>query len=627
MRSTPARAAVLGFLVIEQAKYSAEMLLRPLLIRASFSNFLIAAAWVTSCAHPETLRKTPALVAKQPSLPAPAPPPPLSLVPADVARTTLLASFVIPAFERSLSSGVALVKKAAPLPLDAKGVRDMLLAQVGLPPDVAAHLDLTAPIAGAAVGGGPGRSPLTAFTFAGRSALDVTQILEGLGRTVTRRGAAVQIENASGDRGWFLPQGNLVVFSDSDEALVRAGSLAIEARRGVNDDVLVTLSPEMMARAGGTDLKSALERLVAEVEQRAATGGNKIGPEGSRQIRDFAEYLIGAETVELALDLDAAAGASVLVRLNPRSGSKLEGLARQTRTISVDPALLATAAPGKDDVGFLATSTYGHLALEQFQRQRAKLPAGGDRAVLVAGQFLDALGEGLTGDFTLVGRAQPGLFGEIIYPVRDAAAAKRIGSALLANDKASLAALLRAAGQDESIEGKIIKVRQESVGKTRALHATVQLALRGDSKGALQKLIGPTGLEVFIAVVGGDRVAVTVGQGARARLAALGAGNAGKSGPSTKSRPLPAIADAVATASTRSFFFLLDLRQVLSLTMALGDDPRLRLLGAAVKNPMPTFGGAKGDGQGKVFTLDLIIPPACFSGIGVLLQAAMMTHS
>jgi hypothetical protein len=606
---------------------------RPLLVTASFWNLLLAAIWVTSCARSQTPPRTAALAAK-PAITVPAPLPPLSLVPVEVARTTLLATFVIPAFERSLASGVALIKQAAPLPLDAAGVRDMLLAQVGLPPDIAAHLDLTAPIAGAAVGAGPGRSPLTAFSFAGRSPLDVTQILSALGRTVARRGAAVQIENTSGDRGWFLPQGNLIVFSDSDEALVRAGSLAVEARRGVSDDVLVTLAPEMMARAGGTDLKSALERLVGEMEERAATGGNKIGSEGSRQIRDFVEYLTGAETAELALDLDAARGASLLVRLHPRAGSKLEELARQTRSIVVDPALLATAIPGKDDIGFLATWAYGHLALEQFQRQRAKLPADGGKPVEVAGRLLDALAQGLTGDLTIVGRAQPGLFAELIYPVRDAAAATRIQSALLANDKAALAALLRATVQGESIDGKVTRVKQESFGKNRALHATMELALRGDSKGTLPKLIGPAGLEVFIAVIGGDRVVVTVGQGARARMA-IAAGKAGvgtarrvaKPGSASSSGPSAAVAEAVATASTRSFFFFFDLRQVLSLTMALGNDPRMRLFGAAMRNPMPTFGGARGDGQGRAFTLDLIIPPACFTGIGVLLQTAMLTRN
>ena len=106
-----------------------------LLLRAQASVIVIACVFacfsVSSCARPAP-KPASAAAAK-----APAPvagPPPLALVPVDVARTALVASFVLPSLDRSLVNGVALLKKAAPLPLDPAGVRDMLLAQAGFRP-------------------------------------------------------------------------------------------------------------------------------------------------------------------------------------------------------------------------------------------------------------------------------------------------------------------------------------------------------------------------------------------------------------------------------------------------------------------------------------------------------------
>ena len=200
------------FPVRRPAKYSGLMipsLSMSLLSRRRLS--LIAVALGGACAHPVPPPHT-AVMAISPAPPPHVEPPPLALVPADVARTGLAATFVIPSLDRSLSTGVALVKQAAPLPLDAAGVRDMLLGQVGLPPEVARHLDLGAPIAGAVVVSDRTPSQLAAFSFAVRSPSDLAGLLGTLGRTVSRRGDAFQIENAAGDRGWFLPVGTVVVF-------------------------------------------------------------------------------------------------------------------------------------------------------------------------------------------------------------------------------------------------------------------------------------------------------------------------------------------------------------------------------------------------------------------------------
>ncbi|MES1172028.1 MAG: hypothetical protein ABUL77_02220, partial [Bacteroidota bacterium] len=571
---------------------------------------------LVACGHGEVAQKPAPPAVTAVAAPPPAPPP-LSLVPADVARIGVVATFVVPALDRSLGSGVALVKQAAPLPLDPAGVRDMLLAQAGLPAELAKHLDLSAPVAGAAVAAGPGRSPLTAFSFACRTIADVAPLLSALGRTVSRRGAAVQIENATGDRGWFLPQGSVVVLADTDEALTRAGSLALEARRDAKDDVSVTLYPEMIARVVGTDVKTALARMMAEVEERAAATGNKLGPEGTHQLRELADYLADASTAELVLSLDPARGATFMMRLHAKAGSKLEATARQTKTAVVDPAFLRVAPAGKDEVGFALASAYGGATLDQIRRQRAKLPPAGGKASDAAGLFLDALAEGLTGEVSMVGRSQPALSAEMLYGVRDAAGAARIEKALASASKDSVAALVAAVTQGEKLGIKAQNVRQERVAGVKALRAILAVSIPGDTKAAMRKLIGPGGVDVFMAVVSGGRFALVMGAGAKARLAAIVSGQA--PAPKKKAAPAgppPTLGQAIALASDRSLFYFFDLRQGVSTALAVAADPRFRALQGAMPTAMPIVGGMTGSATGTPLTLDLTIPPSCFAGMG-----------
>ncbi|MEO7667707.1 MAG: hypothetical protein ABIW57_00115, partial [Polyangia bacterium] len=149
---------------------------------------------------------------------------------------------------------------------------------------------------------------------------------------------------------------------------------------------------------------------------------------------------------------------------------------------------------------------------------------------------------------------------------------------------------------------------------------------------------GPT--DAFLAVTG-DRLVITVGQGAKARMvSAAGAGatpapTLGAKVGNAKSAKAPAAGGATAPAQTavgealastggRSFFYFLDLRQVIALVGAAGGNSRLRMLTGNMHAPLPVLGGTKGDTQGQQLTLDLTIPASCFAGMGALIQAALM---
>jgi hypothetical protein len=109
-------------------------------------------------------------------------------------------------------------------------------------------------------------------------------------------------------------------------------------------------------------------------------------------------------------------------------------------------------------------------------------------------------------------------------------------------------------------------------------------------------------------------VATAPGKDAKTRLAAMAA--AGGSG-----APGAVLAEAMAAAERRSLFYFLDLRQ---LTSTLGAVlPAADALGRGTE-PLPVWGGVEGDANGRVLTLDLTVPPSCFSGLGAFLQGAAL---
>src|SRR4051812_38340400 len=68
--------------------------------------------------------------------------PPVTLLPAATARPLEVAAISITSLDRVLTNGATLAGRAVPLPVDPAGLRDMLLTQAGLSPEIAANLDL-----------------------------------------------------------------------------------------------------------------------------------------------------------------------------------------------------------------------------------------------------------------------------------------------------------------------------------------------------------------------------------------------------------------------------------------------------------------------------------------------------
>jgi hypothetical protein len=100
-----------------------------------------------------------------------------------------------------------------------------------------------------------------------RGAAEAQKIIDALGKKISTRGAATLVEGNTGGRGWLYRAANVVVLSDEIDALSRGTMLSLEARRAGADDMTAVMFPEAVARANGTDVKSAVDKLLKEMQQ------------------------------------------------------------------------------------------------------------------------------------------------------------------------------------------------------------------------------------------------------------------------------------------------------------------------------------------------------------------------
>jgi hypothetical protein len=588
----------------------------------------LALALVAACAS-ETPPppKTPAAAAPAAAAPlAPAAAPLKLLSPAE-ARALELASISVTSLDRLLTNGASLVAKAVPLPIEPTGLRDMLLSQAGLSPEISANLDLSAPSGAAIVSlGAPGRSGAV-VAVAARGSAEAARVLTLLGKVIEKRGDAVLIDNGMGGRGWLYRDGAIIVFSDEVDALARGARLAEAARHAVPEDVTAVLYPDTIASANGTDVKTALAAVMAQVEaaQTAQAPGGGVG----HQIESFKEMvnLLGdAEAVELGLSADATKGLSLRARLRARGASKLEAVARDVRPYELDGTLLAV---GKTPPAVVGASSIGAFMRAQLAHQRESLAASKAKGAAAALAFHDAMMAALGGQSSFaVGfvKEAPLFAGELAYPLKDAPAAKALGEALGKLDKEAAVALL------EAQVGKMAffdwTVKKETVGKLKALHYGLTFKKEsGIDPEFVKKLFGKV-LDVYVAV-SDTRLLTTFGRDAKANL--------GKLATAKPAAPSGALAETLAATRGRDSFFHFDLEPVLSVVASVMQSKKTKPTTAEKKvtaelargdsGPIPLFGSAGGDGAGRVWSMDVTIPPTAFVDGGGVMREIMKANA
>ena len=382
--------------------------------------------------------------------------------------------------DRLLANGTKLVGQAMPLPMDAAGLRDMMLSQAGLPPEVAVNMDFASPSAAAFVAlDGKGKSGAV-MAVPARGPAEAQKIIDALGKKITTRGPATLVEGNTGGRGWLYRSGNVVVLSDEADALARGTMLTLEARRAGADDVTAVMYPEAIARANGTDVKTAIDKFLKEMQQKQAVstpgvgGGDAAANENSLQAVGEALALAGdASSIEASLVADPAKGLIIHARFNARPGTKLESVAKEVKPFSVDPAVATTSTNGRFIVGGNSLGPFWRGVLATY---RDRLAADKQKGAAVALTYYDAVLAAMAGQQSTsmsLYKEAPYLSGAFAFPLKDAASAGQVAKSLAALDSAAASALLRAQlGDTSSVEWT---VKKETVGKLKTQHFRVKM--------------------------------------------------------------------------------------------------------------------------------------------------------
>ena len=322
-----------------------------------------------------------------------------------------------------------------PLPMDAVGLRDMLLSQAGLPPEVAANMDFASPSAAAFVAlDGKGKSGAV-LAVPARGPAEAQKIIDALGKKITTRGEATLVEGNTGGRGWLYKTGNIVVLSDDADALARGTMLTLEARRPGAEDVTAVLFPEAIARANGTDVKTRDQPLL-EGDGREA--GEQLGPRaaGDAAAREHSLEALGealalagdTSSIEMSLVADPARGLIIRARFNARPGTKLETVAKEVKPFKLDPAVATTSAGGRFLVGGNSIGPFWRGVLATY---RDRLAADKQKGAAAALAYYDAVVAAMAASSRLslsLYKEAPYLSGAVAIPLQDAASAGKVAA-------------------------------------------------------------------------------------------------------------------------------------------------------------------------------------------------------
>lgn len=565
--------------------------------------------------------QTPAAKAVAPAPAGPEAGPPITLIPANMARPFTLASISIGSFDRLLDNGVRLVGSAFPLPMTASGIRDWLFSEAGLSPEVAANLDSAAPI-GAVVMSLEGKRTSLVLAVGARGPAQAQRLVDALGKRVMTRGALTLVSTGGKSQSWVYREGSVVVLGDEIDGMQRGALLAIEARHPSPDDVTATVFPDAIAKANGTDVKTALAALMDQMREAQKAEAAKAGtspPDASAY--DMIGQILGlvgdADPIEIGLSMDPARGLVLRSRLMARPGSALAAAAREVRPFEIDPAVLV----GPATPAMVGAASIGTIWGQILTRNRARLAAVNAKGASAAVAYFDAILAGMSGVESLsvtVGTEAPLVSGVFAAPLKDAAAAGKVAAALGKLDAKAMDAMIRSQVPDVATMFDWSS-KQETVGKVKTMHFHLSLK-KGtpyDTEVA-HRLFGKS-LDIYQAVAG-TRVVVTFGHDARATLSTLAA----------KKVPVAAVtaaalADAEAAAKGRDVFYYFDFAPLLRAVGQLGDNPKLAAVARGGSGPIPLVFTAGGDGAGKVWTADITLPPTAFNSIGALAASAVMS--
>jgi hypothetical protein len=570
---------------------------------------------LAACAEKTPPPQTPAAVpaAAPPVVAALATGPAIELLAPAAAKPYLIGTIAIASVDRLLANGTKLVSQAVPLPMDAAGLRDMLLTQAGLPAEVSANIDFAGASAASIIALDQKGKSGAVLAVPARGPTEAQKLIDALGKKIMTRGPATLVEGNTGGRGWLYRADNVVVLSDEVDALARGAQVTLQVRRPGADDVTGILYPDALARANGTDVKTAIDSFLSAM----AEAGKSVGAEKT-SFDTLAEILAlagDASSIEMGMSLDPARGLLVKNRFNAREGTRLASIAREVQPFALDPAVAAAPGP-RFAVG---GSSMGTFMRDLVAKQRARLAADKQPGAATALAYMDALNAATMTNqsFNIALTKQPPyLAASVSTECKDAAGAAKLMTAMAAVDTAAVTAFAGSMIGRNNAEMFDWSTKKESVGKLKTVHFKMKIKKKSqlDSEGA-RRFFGQ-GLDGYLAVMN-TRVLITIGKDAKARLTAL---STSKTPAPEKSGPL---AEALAASAGRDMFYYVDFAPMLAVMAALAEEQRVSAIARGGSGPIPLVMTAGGDGKGAVWTVDYNVPVAAFVSVGTMIAAGM----
>lgn len=589
---------------------------------------LSAITGLATCNKPRTTATVPGLALRAPG----------------EARADLVAEILLPSAERTLASGAAIAKRLQ-LPFGEADLRTMLLARSGLAAGLLERVDLSKPAAAAVIVTGGKQDagqtastvPVLAFALKDTSQAGFDAFVAAAGTPAKGEKDAVQVQMSDGGAKafWLLLRDGAVVAADSLDALVAGGGLALEARRSVSQDVLVTVLPDGIARSSGTTVKESLGQ-ARNVIRLSAAPGVPPGKETKQQVMlaDMSQAMTGwmfdavagTDAARIGFSVDASKGLSTAVELVPRPGSAFAKTAAVRHAYAIDPSLLAGSPAMLWSAGDM---TFARTMFDAFRAPLLEtLKAPADRAK--ASAAIDGLWNALAGPFSarfayegegtfpmtydLVYALKPGTNGKQLLVDLETMMASPVWKQLLETNTPSSLKVKHSSKR----EGDVL-VTQMSVAPPKAA------GKRQDDFKGMPFLDGTP--MVIRTVVAGDRLVVSLGEGATVRQKAWLAQPIGAA-------PAGDLATALAETKGHDSFWYADLAGVFKPILALAS---IGGLGQAPGGPNPmamadmasamlqnaqlaTWGSVRG---GTTLTLDWRIPMSTMESIAGIARGAM----
>jgi hypothetical protein len=368
-----------------------------------------------------------------------------------------------------------------------------------------------------------------------------------------------------------------------------------------------------MARANGTDVKTAIDTFIKSMAEAGKTAGVE---ESSFDVLSEIMSLAGdAASIETGISLDPARGLIVRHRFNARAGTRLATVAREVQPFKLDPVV--AAAPGSRFA--IGGSSIGTFWRDVMGKQRTRLATDKQAGSVAALAYMEAVNAAVLTNQSFnvaLTKQAPYLAASVVYETKDAAGAAKVLSSMAAVDTAAVTALARSMIGRNNADMFEFSAKKETVGKVKALHFKMKIKKKSllDTE-TTRKFIGQ-GLDGYLAVAN-TRVLIALGKDAKGRLTAMGSGKA----PAAETSG--AFSEALAASAGREMFYYMDFAPVLALTAALAEEQRVSAIARSGSGPIPVVFTAGGDGKGSVWSIDYTVPVTAFVSVGTMIAAGM----